>query len=61
MAQFLPRRWRRQPAGPLRINWGHPLAAGLKYYFDLRDLRSIGAAEGRLTIVAGTKQRAFAH
>jgi len=26
---YLPQRWKRQPQGPQRIDWGNPLAAGL--------------------------------
>jgi len=28
---FLPQRWKRQPQGPQRIDWGNPLAAGLEH------------------------------
>lgn len=29
MAQFLAQRWRRQPQGPVAVDWGNPLARGL--------------------------------
>jgi hypothetical protein len=29
MALFLPQRWKRQPQGPVEIDWNHPLARGL--------------------------------
>jgi hypothetical protein len=29
MALFLPQRWKRQPQGPVQIDWSHPLASSL--------------------------------
>lgn len=33
MAQFLAQRWRRQPQGPVAVDWGNPLTRGLNDAF----------------------------
>jgi len=33
---YLARRWKRQPQGPVEVDWGHPMARGLVCFGDLR-------------------------
>lgn len=63
MGLFLPQRWKRQPQGPQRINWGNPLARGLiglhvpdtAVYTPVGGASTQAGAQGR-GFVAGTSQ-----
>lgn len=53
MAYFLPRRWRRQPAGPWHVDPSHPLARDLLYCFDVRN--AIEVLSQRRLVATGTR------
>lgn len=54
MAQFLAQRWRRQPQGPVAVDWGNPLTRGLKAAFDLRTVRDLVTQTGPSLDTAST-------
>lgn len=75
MAQFLAQRWRRQPQGPVAVDWSNPLARGLRAVFDQRNQvelitgarptsNSATLAAGRIGVgldYSGTANTRYAH
>jgi hypothetical protein len=48
---YLARRWKRQPQGPVEVDWGHPMARGLGAVY-LGSLHRFIAASGTATALA---------